>query len=500
MTQPFASWELSLGELKDFLSPRISRRLTDRSYRVEWVFPGSVTTHLRLDVAYRAMVLETLEIDTATATKMYQAEVRAHTRATFVDADNAGKKNFAHHEAEFHKVAASIGAFGYKTSYGPIPLSRGGHILDGSHRVASALHHGVKIPIVRTDLEDMVVDYKVLWRRAVPEHYLGESIITLAEKVDNIYVAFLWPSVADLHGEFQSLFRNLIWSGDFSFSPTGRHNLLYSCYRHMDWIGSARFGHPGLRQKVSECFSSEAKTRVIFFKAEGGLAEVRRIKELIRAKAGVGFSSVHITDNSSETLNIARLLLNPGALHFLNYATAIESEAARKTEWIRDRALELGVSTKKFAIDGSCLLDLYGLRKSRDVDVLTVPDSDALISTLGLEDRNGQLASHGRTAGELLADPENFFWLNGVKFISLSQVKTMKQVRGETKDLHDIALIAGVENSYSRKNRVRLVKQWGYFLLAVVVHKMQLGVRSALSRLGYLEWAREKRDLLKRLR
>jgi hypothetical protein len=86
------------------------------------------------------------------------------------------------------------------------------------------------------------------------------------------------------------------------------------------------------------------------------------------------------------------------------------------------------------------------LRKSNDIDYLVVKGelTEAECHMLNAENHLNYLVFHAESLENLLENPENYLWFEGVKFISLSQLIRFKQRRGEEKDLEDIRLITTV--------------------------------------------------------
>ena len=54
---------------------------------------------------------------------------------------------------------------------------------------------------------------------------------------------------------------------------------------------------------------------------------------------------------------------------------------------------------------------------------------------------NLEITGFDECKDELLFDPNNYFYINGHKFIKLDLIKKMKENRGEPKDIKDIRLI-----------------------------------------------------------
>ena len=91
------------------------------------------------------------------------------------------------------------------------------------------------------------------------------------------------------------------------------------------------------------------------------------------------------------------------------------------------------------------ILSAYGLRDARDIDYVAHSsiqkelndNDDSLISLHNNKVRN----YYRKNLDDLINDSRNYFLYEDIKFISLKQLKIMKLLRKEKKDLVDIRLI-----------------------------------------------------------
>ena len=83
---------------------------------------------------------------------------------------------------------------------------------------------------------------------------------------------------------------------------------------------------------------------------------------------------------------------------------------------------------------------MYGLRNAKDIDYIHLNDKDIKMFMFGCH-KGKWLDYYGKSKEEILYNPRNHFYWNGIKFASLPVIKQMKQNRYEKKDIRDINLI-----------------------------------------------------------
>ena len=88
----------------------------------------------------------------------------------------------------------------------------------------------------------------------------------------------------------------------------------------------------------------------------------------------------------------------------------------------------------------SLIMEMYGLRKAKDIDYLQKDNKILQLPTTGIHDGKW-LTYYHINKDEIIYNPKYYFYFNGFKFATLEVIKKMKQKRNETKDINDILLI-----------------------------------------------------------
>ena len=197
-----------------------------------------------------------------------------------------------------------------------MPVDKHGVILDGAHRVAALAYFGRDITIAKfSDVEAVCTfDFNYFKNRGL-SWTIGDTIaLELVKWIKGIYAACIWPSNTQ---ENQQLAINKL-SQDYpiAFIKSIRCDLsslshfVGHIYRTQEWTRNDEY----VLDKASRIYGM-SNLLVAFFKAPTDLDLILDEKEKIRQLLGKGKDSIHITDNESETLDLARAVLTPDGLN-----------------------------------------------------------------------------------------------------------------------------------------------------------------------------------------
>jgi len=435
-------------QIQSAIEPFIYEKLSKDSYHIERVLANKLLTWNRFDLAFKLFYLDNKIHNVLIAKKVYKEDIKAQTLGKFIELGNeVNKKNIIHYFEQFNSTYENIKENGFLQEKTLIPLSIDGGIINGAHRVASAIHLNKEVAAITTEQSIMIADYEYFFERGVPVDCLDVVAQKFIEySNDNVHIAFLWPSGEGFKNEAESLFSKVVYKKKISLTFKGAFNLLYELYKHMDWVGTREDGFKGIKQKLTECFPNFQSFQIIIFQSEN-LERVQSVKEKVRNIYKIGYSSIHITDTKEEAIRVSQLLFNPNGLHFLN------NSEPNKYAGVFDKLNEFKMYLEKnninpndVVIDGSLTLSLYGLRKNMDVDFLVSDNVKIEYSNDNFETHDSELIYHGVKKSELIYDHKYYFIFQGIKLISFHQLFIMKSKRNEDKDKNDCLIMEAAIN------------------------------------------------------
>ena len=416
--------------------------IREDSYPIETVDAIDLLTCNRFDLAAKLLFVDDMRQDTGTFQDVYLDHIRAFTFGTYKEPGNDAKHCAESFTGVFRNLYRGLREEGFREDLSLIPLASDGTILNGAHRVASAIALGLQVRCVRLDSNAAPYDYSFFRSRSMPESMLDLCALRFMETAPNCYVALVWPAAKGHLDELKRLIPRIVHYKEISFTLNGFHNLLATTYSGEAWLGERSANYPGVRGKLAPCYAESHPLRLFVFQADS-LAEVLEIKNRVRALFGMDKHSIHINDTKAEALTIARALLNQNAIHFLNHAKPNRfSSTWAKIEKFKQWSLANQLSLNDLALDGGMVLSAYGVRESSDIDYLSLNDLEGEHTDSEINSHNhDELGFHGHPLSSLLQDPRFHFWFDGVKFIAFEQVLLMKTGRAEAKDRNDVTLM-----------------------------------------------------------
>ena len=285
-------------------------------------------TNNRLDIAFKLAYLELKNKNPEFSKKIYKEHIKIITSGLFKEKDST-KKGFDNYVLEFDSIFNSIKQKNFNKEISTIPICKNHTILNGSHRVSSSIFLNNEVEVTMEDKKAHNYDYSFFKIRGIDPTILNYSVKTYLKYSNNSYLAIIWPS-ANKSFDYLKFFDKIIFEKKITFSPVGALNFIIKVYESFTWLGKKENNFSGAYNKMSKCFKNSLQAHVIFFQSDS-FEDVLKIKDKLRLKFGIGKSSIHITDNSSETLEISKYILNDNSLKFLNNSSPFHNKHLMKS-------------------------------------------------------------------------------------------------------------------------------------------------------------------------
>lgn len=359
----------------------------------------------------------------------------------------------------FNEILKSIAERQFDPSISVIPVGKNNIPINGLHRIAASLVYNSPLYIQpKYKRLGTIYDYK--WfrnhRTHVPEGLTYEwsdpmalTYATLKPNTTRMLIVF--PS-AQLNAKTQLQLEDkiletnkIVYYKPVQLNARGLMNLLIECYYEEKWIGH---NYECAEGKFKLCLGNDMTIHVYLIEP-GNVELVPLFKKRARQLFSAGQDSLHINDTGEQTIRLARALFNHNSIHYLNYA----KYRTEFTKWSKNRFLfdvykawtekQSEELQEQFAIDGSFVMALYGLREAADLDFIHFDDTYSNdLREIGIHSHNNEIKKfQDKHLHELLFDPANYLYIHGVKCITLNLLKNMKLIRNEPKDRMDILLI-----------------------------------------------------------
>lgn len=397
---------------------------------METANPNELLTHKRFDVVIKYMYASNLSSD------YYKNAYKEHLKVWngFYEG-TPRKRGFEDFDNAFKSIINNV-------VDEPVPVNPQGHIANGAHRLAAALHHQRPINIRNTNSDenyDIECDYNFFIKKGLSESILKRTAIEYSKLKSNTYVVCLFPVAHTRIDEVMNIinkYSNVFYQSTEKLNSEGQVGLMKEIYlsesikqKVVTEYGWAN--EEGIRRKAKQCFRDKTDVTFVLVDAKN-IDAVKEMKSKIRALFNVGNHSVHISDYHEDAIRISKTVFNDNSIHFLNnrknilfpnYSKLINAEKPDDNK----------------VITGSTILSLYGLRDCKDLDFIYYNNAPA--------DAHNQYigTTYKLTLDDIVNNPKYYMHYNGHKYISLDVIKNMKKIRNEPKDIVDVQLIEKIK-------------------------------------------------------
>jgi len=445
-------------ELEKLLEPHLYTILDRDIYMIKIINASDMLTYSRLDLAFKLFYLDYYERNNTLANDMYMEHIRAFSLGSFSEPGNTDKDSIEKYIESFHKTFLDIKKHGFDSNKTLIPLSQNKTIINGAHRVTSAIYLNKKVSCVELDCDNPCYDYKFFYQRNIPIAKLEQAVTTFIKYSTNVHIAFIWPVAQSSDEQIETLIPNIVYKKEMKLNANGAHNLLSQIYYGEEWLGSVENDFSGSKGKLVECFKNFDAVKVVAFQAEN-LEKVLEIKEQIRQAFNVGKHSIHITDTKEEAMRTAHIVFNANSIHFLNHAKPNRYLSThKKIELFKRFLCENLVESENIVIDSGMVLSAYGLREANDIDYFyggtkEIDEKDKI------EENDKVLPYYKINKKNLIYNSEYYFYFNDMKFVAFPHLYKMKICRAELRDKNDCKMMEALIENNQFKSLVNQYRQ-----------------------------------------
>lgn len=414
--------------------------MKDRNVR-KHVSPLDVATGSRLDIFARTdFVLSTVTgLGKSWSLQLYQSYLNAAGVSANDKEDD--KESIVDYISSFNELIDSMINFGFDEQKGLIPVCDRG-IVNGAHRVATALVLDHNIVVQKNDDPASIIDYRWLEKSRLHQDYINHMAFELLRHKANARAYVMFDIENHLCDKLENQIRNhsdVVIRRRILLTDVGKRRIISLLYDYNEWWRADL-----LEQFVIERFDKNENTVDIIFTLENNFSDRQTRKEDLRSMLtnDIFERKIHGTDDHFDTLWLAESVLNVNSIAFLNCSPiGSEDELLRRI----GKPLQNSHTNRligDWCIDGSAVLELHGLRPANDIDYIYYGQNLAPVNVLRNGDcHNSHYDLNSVPLDEILFNPRMHFYFKGIKFISLSMLLQQKFEANSENSLTDCHLI-----------------------------------------------------------
>jgi len=417
--------------------------------------PKSLLTPLRFDIT--AKTLYARQKLKGVTNSFHEDTYKHHLKVwNNFQENNPVKNSFNEFRESFNNLIDSIKNNGF-IKENKIPIINNSPI-NGAHRIACGivLNKGVYTQFGGEGQIDCSYEYfknkTNFHKNGLEKIYSDAMAVEYVRNKKNTYIVNLFPSVSHDITRVRriiSKYVNIVYYKDVIFSDLGKYNYMHELYYGENWIGSSHDNYSGLREKLRLCFKDQNNLISFLVEAEN-LEDLKNMKNEIRKIYNIGNHSIHINDTYEETWRLASTLFNDNSIDFINnsrFNMQNYDRFKKQFNMLKNFINVNNIDIEDLCIDSSSVMTVYGIREGRDIDFLYHGNVETMSDEFSCH--NNEIIHYNPSIDDIVYDPNNHFYFKGIKFAKLSIIKDMKNNRGESKDINDIALIDNFLKTYN---------------------------------------------------
>ncbi len=409
--------------------------------------PKKLLSYKRIDVIpkYLYAIHKDKGITSKWAENLYKEHIKVFNGGFEKYPEKNSVEDFLKH---FDKLLDSIKNKGFDKN-SSISIDKENILLHGSHRFGASLAYN--LPVFYKYKNKKAPNYNPHYFKnkiryvssGLDQKWLDVIALEYCKLKKNTYGVTVFPSAESNEKEVKKIldkYGEVFYEKKVLLNNHGPLNLIRQMYSEEKWLGNSKNNFKGGKNKVNNCFRKNKHTWFLLFESEN-LKKVKKAKQELRDIFRIGKHSVHINDEHKDTVKLAKVFLNKNSIHFLNnckpkYFNNFYNLFKEFRSWIKQKNL----NPEEFCITGSSVLSIYGIRDCNDLDFFHFPKK-AEHPHDKIKSHNKETKHYEDSVDDIIFNPENHFWFNGIKFASLNIIKKMKEKRKELKDIIDLRII-----------------------------------------------------------
>ena len=366
-----------------------------------------------------------------------------------------GKKGIEEYKSSFKELLSSIQKEGFNPQKSKVYSTADYRLINGGHRAAACILLHKPICFSEGGKGQTNVDYKYFKNKknfvkeGLEAKYCDSIALEYCKIKPNTFIATIFPSADGDIEEAERIIEtkaDIFYKKNLKLTPNGALNLMRQMYNGEQWGGTLNNNYGGLKEKARLCFQKEGDVNVYAITVNDPKDTVL-IKEEVRKVFGIGNHSIHINDTWEETFRLSRGFFNNNSIDMMNVMKPnYYPDFEQLSSFVYLSLLRNGLDPDNYCITASSVLSRLGLREGKDLDYLH--RGPTLEGHPSVDSHNEySKGRYNKTIDDIIYNPENHFYFNGLKYASLGVVKALKEKRNEEKDQKDIRLIDQLINS-----------------------------------------------------
>jgi hypothetical protein len=403
---------------------------------------------------------------------MYSNHLAVFSSGTYKEPYST-KNSLEDYKDELEKLVLDIKNNGYDAEKSVVPINKSFDIIDGSHRVATCMVLEKKITAIELPIVESNYSYGFFQSRGMIPAHLDQALLNFIKRRKNIRVGIIWPITHKSKNRSASL--NKLYS-ELDIIVIKKLNLAYESikllvmqtYYEQEFLGNFNNSFKGVDRKSSEVYLINELTEVFFFRSTSNLSD-KKIKDEFRQENKMKHNAIHISDNEDDTIELAKFILNDYSFkNIKNNLFVFNKNIFTRLAVFQSFLKDNNIDKNNIILTGSIVMELFGLRPSKDIDFIYSGEKNNLIHKMSHNDYFSYSLDY---IDKLFSDDTKYFEFWGFKIITIETLRSNKLSRAEIKDREDIKLIDKFLSGSDVSGTLKFNKS--YFMFRLFLYRLR---------------------------
>lgn len=291
--------------------------LLDHHYDLIRVKARQLLKPQRFDLFAKLFYIENRQLNQDVALMVYEAHIKAFN-PNGKEPGRQDKNGIADFVMDFNYMIDHFKDYDFDETRSIVPVDRNGVILDGAHRVSALAFYDKEITIAYfKDVETKCdFDYMYFINRGLSWDLCDMIAFEMSKWCTNMLVACLWPKLGSSTFKTHALNQiskshRITYCKKLNVNQESLTHFVKMIYQSQPWTNNPL----AVQDKAIRIYGNGNHCIwFVFFVADSLIEKIQEEKEQLRALYGLAKDSVHMTDNTQETQQIAFLTLTKDGL------------------------------------------------------------------------------------------------------------------------------------------------------------------------------------------
>ncbi|MGG1629490.1 hypothetical protein [Rossellomorea sp. NRS-1567] len=411
---------------KDILKKLNLNRLKNSSIQnfdqtVKEMSPHKLISNKRFDIVAKYIYAKFYEENYKSkwGLKLYKNHLWAFNR--YEEDDRSGKVGINKFINSFHKTLTSVREEGFNDNISILPVSSKGVPLDGAHRISAAIYHNKEVKVVNIGGHDPNYNYEFFKSKGLLNCWSDAIAYEFCKINKNIRIIIQGEEINEFILRKLKEYDCIYYEKTIQLTKNGVRNL----------VELLKLPDHNIKLK-----DGLLEIKIIFFDSTHW-SNIFNNAQILKEEHIIGDELSYISQSEEESFKLAQILLNDNSISFINFTNKKQvKEMKHIINLLRGESNYNESEGEDICVISNSVIQIYGLVNRRNnVDIINFHTKN--------NTKNKEINFYEKKKDDIIYNPKNHFYFDGVKFSTLDVVGEMKLKSMKFEDYLAIKKLSG---------------------------------------------------------